>query len=349
MMYVKPQMKKLQMYVPGKSAGGVKLSSNENPLGASLKIAEVLANFKAFERYPDGGSIKLKEKVADFLQVDTNQLIFGAGGDEVIQMISRSVLSPGDNIIQAFPTFPQYEHHAIIEDADIQNIPLQNGIHDLDGMLAAVNDKTKIIWICNPNNPTGTYINGDALKKFLDFVPSEVLVVVDEAYVEYVVAEDFPNTLELLAQYPNLVVLRTFSKVYGLASFRIGFGVGSVDFIRSLEVGRLPFNTGALAQEAAVAALDDQAFVARSIAENTNGMAQYEEFLNANNISYYPSQANFIFIPSERKLGMEMGSKLMDAGYIVRAFPIGIRVTIGTKVDNDAVIACLKKNLELLR
>jgi len=337
------------MYVPGKSAGGVKLSSNENPLGASLKIAEVLANFKAFERYPDGGSIKLKEKVADFLQVDTNQLIFGAGGDEVIQMISRSVLSPGDNIIQAFPTFPQYEHHAIIEDADIQNIPLQNGIHDLDGMLAAVNDKTKIIWICNPNNPTGTYINGDALKKFLDFVPSEVLVVVDEAYVEYVVAEDFPNTLELLAQYPNLVVLRTFSKVYGLASFRIGFGVGSVDFIRSLEVGRLPFNTGALAQEAAVAALDDQAFVARSIAENTNGMAQYEEFLNANNISYYPSQANFIFIPSERKLGMEMGSKLMDAGYIVRAFPIGIRVTIGTKVDNDAVIACLKKNLELLR
>jgi len=347
-MYVKPQMKKLQMYVPGKSVGGIKLSSNENPFGASPKIDEILANFKAFARYPDGNSSVLKKKVAEFLNVDEKQLIFGAGGDEVIQMISRSVLSPGDHIIQAFPTFPQYEHHAIIEGADIQNIPLQAGVHDLDAMLAAINEKTKIVWVCNPNNPTGTYVNETSLKKFLDAVPNKVLVVVDEAYVEYVTAKDFPRTLDLIAQYPNVVVLRTFSKVYGLASFRIGFGIGNTDFIQDLEVGRLPFNTGTISQEVAVAALADQAFVKRSIAENTSGMAQYVAFFEANNIPYCPSQANFIFIPSARKLGMEIGAKLMEAGYIVRSFPAGIRITIGTKEDNDGVIACLKNNLDLL-
>jgi len=348
-MFVKPQMKKLQMYVPGKSAGGVKLSSNENPFGASPKVKEILTNFEKFARYPDGGSIILKEKVAEFLKVDKKQLIFGAGGDEVIQMISRSVLSPGDNIIQAFPTFPQYEHHAIIEDADVQNIPLQNGVHDLDGMLAAINDKTKIIWVCNPNNPTGTYVNETALKEFLNAVPSHVLVVVDEAYVEYVTAADFPSTLALIAQYPNVVVLRTFSKVYGLASFRIGFGVGNVDFIQDLEVGRLPFNTGTISQEVAVAALSDQEFVATSVAENVSGMAQYVDFFEANDVPYYPSQANFIYIPSIRELGIEIGAKLMEAGYIVRAFPIGVRITIGTKADNDGVITCLRANLDLLR
>ena len=348
-MYVKPQMKKLQMYVPGKSKGGVKLSSNENPFGASSKVNETLASFKDFALYPDGGAVVLKEKVADFLKVDTKQLIFGAGGDEVIQMISRSVLLPGDNIIQAFPTFPQYEHHAIIEGADVQNIPLQNGVHDLDGMLAAINDKTKIIWVCNPNNPTGTYVNEVALKGFLNSVPNEIVVVVDEAYVEYVKALDFPNTLELLEQYPNVVVLRTFSKVYGLASFRIGYGVGNAAFIQDLEVGRLPFNTGAISQEVAVAALADQMFVAKSVAENATGLAQYVEFLNLNNIKYYPSQANFIFIPSARELGLEIGAKLLNAGYIVRAFPIGVRITIGKKADNEGIIACLKDNLDLLR
>lgn len=347
-MYVKPQIKKLEMYVPGKSAGGIKLSSNENPFGASPMINDVMMNFKSFARYPDGGSTVLKEKVAEFLNVDTKQLIFGAGGDEVIQMISRSVLSPGDNIIQATPTFPQYEHHAIIEGADVQKVPLQDGVHDLDAMLAAINDKTKIIWVCNPNNPTGTYVNEAELKKFLDSVPSEVLVVVDEAYVEYVVAQDFPNTFQFLDQYPNLVILRTFSKVYGLASFRVGFGVGNKDFIQDLEVGRLPFNTGALAQEVAVAALADQDFVATSISANTTGMEKYVAFLDEHKVIYYPSQANFIFIPSPRKLGMEIGAKLMEAGYIVRAFPIGVRITIGTAEDNAGVIACLSENLGLL-
>jgi len=347
-MYTKPQIKKLKMYVPGKSMDGlIKLSSNENPFGTSPRVNDVLANFKGFERYPDGSSVMLKKKVAEFLNVDTKQLIFGAGGDEVIQMISRSVLAPGDNIIQAFPTFSQYEHHAIIEGADVQNIPLQDGVHDLGGMLAAINEKTKIIWICNPNNPTGTYVNKKSLCNFLNSVPANVLIAIDEAYIEYASATDFPDTLAMIAKYPNLVILRTFSKVYGLASFRIGFGIGNTDFIQDLEVGRLPFNTSTIAQEVALAALADQTFATKSIEANTAGLAQYTQFLDANNISYYPSQANFIFIPSVH--GGEIATKLMDAGYIVRCLPSGIRITIGKKEDNNAIITCLKENLDLLK
>ena len=231
--------------------------------------------------------------------------------------------------------------------ADVISIPLQNDVHNLNEMLDAINDKTKIVWICNPNNPTGTYVNEVSLKKFLNSVPREVLVVIDEAYVEYVAAKDFPNTVELIKQYPNVVVLRTFSKVYGLASFRIGFGVGNVNFIQDLEVGRLPFNTGALAQKVAIAALADQDFVEKSVAENTAGRAQYMKFFDENDIMYCTSQGNFIFIPCAYELGMEITAKLMDAGYSVRPFPFGVRITIGTRADNDNVITCLKENLNL--
>jgi len=349
MLYVKPQMKKLDMYVPGESVGGVKLSSNENPFGASAKVNDVLANFTNFARYPDAQATILREKIAEFLAVDTKQLIFGAGVDDVIQLISRSVLAPGDNVVQATPTFPLYEQHAIIEGADVISVPLQNGVHDLDKMIAVINDRTKIIWLCNPNNPTGTYVNEMSLRKFLDSVPNDILVIVDEAYVEYVVAEDFPNTVELIGLYPNVVVLRTFSKVYGLASFRIGYGVGSEKFIQDLEVGRLPFNTGAIAQEVAAVAISDRDFVARSVAENIAGLAQYEEFFNKFDIRYYPSQTNFILIPCALELGMEIGAKLLEAGYIVRVLACGVRITIGSRADNDGVIACLQENLELLK
>lgn len=347
-MYVKPQIKNLQMYVPGKSTGGIKLSSNENPFGATPLVDDVLLNFKDYARYPDGATSVLKKNVAEFLNVNTSELLFGAGGDEVIQMISRSVLSPGDNIIQAFPTFPQYEHHAIIEGADVINVPLKDGVHDLAGMLSAINQRTKIVWVCNPNNPTGTYVNEDDLKTFLDAVSKDVLVVVDEAYVEYVRADDFPNTLALLEKYSNLVILRTFSKVYGLASFRIGYGIGHEDFIKDLELGRLPFNTSTLAQAVANVALTDQSFVKKSVDLNTSGLAKYVSFFQSHHIPFYPSEANFIFIPSMRNLGIEIGAKLMAAGYIVRAFPIGIRITIGTEADNEGVMACLKENLDLL-
>ena len=347
-MFVKPQIKKLNMYVPGESIGGVKLSSNENPFGASPRVNDVLANFQNFERYPDAQATNLRKKIAELLQVDAKQLIFGAGADDVIQIINRSVLTPGANIVQATPTFPLYEQHAIMEGADVISIPLQNGVCDLNSIKDAINNETKIVWLCNPNNPTGTYVNEMSLKKFLDLVPNDVLVIVDEAYVEYVVAEDFPNTVELIRSYPNVVVLRTFSKVYGLASFRIGYGVGNEDFIQSLELGRLPFNTAAISQEVAVAAITDQDFVAKSVAGNNAGLAQYKEFFDKYDIGHYPSQTNFIFIPCVHELGLKVGAKLLEAGYIVRILPSGVRITIGSRTDNDGVIACLQESLELL-
>jgi len=348
-MFVKPQMRNLQMYVPGKSKGGIKLSSNENPFGASSRVHEAMLGFSSFERYPDGSATVLKEKVAAFLNVGTDQLVFGAGGDEVIQMISRSVLSPGDNVIQAFPTFPQYEHHALIEGADIKNIPLKDGFHDLDAMLGAIDGKTKIIWVCNPNNPTGTYVSKTALREFIGNVPKNILIAIDEAYVEYVDEPDFPNSLELIKKHENVVVLRTFSKIYGLASFRIGYGIGNPEFIRDLNVGRLPFNTGTLAQLAAVAALSDQDFVKKSFRANLEGLKQYSDFFEESQIPYYRSAANFIFIPVANALGMQIGEKINEAGYIVRSFTHGVRITIGKYVDNEAVISCLSENLDLLR
>jgi len=348
-MFVKPQIHELELYVPGKSVGGIKLSANENPFGASPKIKEAVAAFTSYSRYPDGASKALKKAVAAFLQVDEGQLIFGAGGDEVIQMVSRSILGPGDNIIQAVPTFPQYEHHAIIEGATTKKIPLKAGVHDLEAMLAAIDQRTKIIWVCNPNNPTGTYVDEVSLRQFLEEVPKHIVVVLDEAYVEYADATDFPRTLKLLDLYPNVVVLRTFSKVYGLASFRIGFGIGHPDFIKLLEASRLPFNTSTVAQAAALAALSDQGFVASSVAANAAGRAQYAAFFEAHRIPNFLSQANFVFIPSQRQLGLEIGEKLAMAGYIVRAFPVGVRITIGSEADNQGVMDCLKEHLELLR
>ncbi|MCL1949328.1 MAG: histidinol-phosphate transaminase [Turicibacter sp.] len=337
----KPQFGQLHAYVPGKTKGGVKLSANENPFGHSPQVTEVLANFQAFSKYPDGSASLLKEKVSQFLGVEAGQLIFGAGADEVIQMISRTLLMPGDNIIQANPTFSQYEHHAIIEGAQVRNVPVtSDGFHDLGAMYHAIDEKTKIIWVCNPNNPTGTYLSDVALNAFLKQVPSRILVVLDEAYAEYATAKDFPNSMELLKTYPNVMVLRTFSKIFGLASFRVGYGVGNPELISSLDVGRLPFNVSTIGQLVAAAAIDDTDFVKECAVKNAEGLKQYEDFFNSKGISYNPSQANFIFIPTGQ--AKEIGQKLETGGYIIRVFKDGIRITIGKPEDNQAIIELLE-------
>lgn len=199
-------------------------------------------------------------QVAKHLGVKTEQLLFGSGLDEVIQMISRALLHEGTNVVMANPTFSQYHHHAVIEGAEVREVPLKDGVHDLDAMLQQVDDQTKIVWICNPNNPTGTYVEKQKLLSFLESVPKSALVIMDEAYYEYAGAEDYPQTLPLLEKYENLMVLRTFSKAYGLAAFRIGYAVGNTELIGQLEVARLPFNTSTVAQSVALAALEDQAF-----------------------------------------------------------------------------------------
>lgn len=359
-MKVKEQLLALKAYSPGKSIDEVKreyglskivkLASNENPFGSSPKAGEAIASLhNTFARYPDGGAYDLRQKVAKHLHVQGDQLLFGSGLDEVIQILSRALLSEGTNVVMAKPTFSQYYHHAVIEKAETREVPLKDGTHDLEGMLAQVDENTKIVWICNPNNPTGTYVNEDELRAFIECVPSETLVVLDEAYGEYAAASDFPHSLKLIEEFENVMMLHTFSKAYGLAALRIGYGVGRAEFIQQVEVTRLPFNTSIVAQVAAIASLDDTQFLEGCIKQNAQGLTQYYDFCEKHGIKYYPSQTNFIFM--EVGDGNKVFRRLLEKGYIVRSgaglgLPTGIRVTVGKQEDNEAILSLLEEVLE---
>ncbi|WP_026679348.1 histidinol-phosphate transaminase [Fictibacillus gelatini] len=351
-MKVKKQLLSLKAYQPGKSIDEVKrefgltkiakLASNENPYGCSPKVREALNDFTDYALYPDGAAFQLREKLARHVGVELGQIIFSAGLDEMIQIISRSLLSPDTNVVMAEQTFPQYKHHAVIEQAEIREVPLKNGCHDLEAMLAQVDEQTAIVWICNPNNPTGTYVNETELKHFLEHVPKETLVVLDEAYYEYAVAQDYPESIPLLNDYENLLIMRTFSKAYGLAAFRIGYTIGHASFMQKLDVARLPFNTSTFAQIAAMAALDDQAFIEFCVEENRKGLQQYYTFCETHQLPYYSSQCNFIFM-DPGKDPMEVFQLLQQKGYIVRPQKGGVRITVGTKEENDGVLEALKE------
>ncbi|MBP0726155.1 histidinol-phosphate transaminase [Bacillus sp. RG28] len=353
-MHVKPQILTLQAYKPGKPSEivkreygldkVVKLASNENPFGCSSKVFEAIKTVAdQFAIYPDGASEALSKKVAAFLNVTPEELLFGSGADEVIQIITRGLLKSENNIVCATPTFPQYAHHAVVEGAEVRSVPLVEGVHNLTKMLEQIDDQTKIVWICNPNNPTGTYVNEVELENFIRAVPESTYVVVDEAYVEYATATDFPNTIKLLQKYKNVIILRTFSKAYGLASFRIGYGIGNAELMAELNIVRLPFNTSMIAQVVAMVALDDQQFIEHCVIENTKGLEQYIKFCKEQDIPYFPSQTNFIFMEVENS--GEVFEKLQSKGYIIRAFPQGIRITIGSKEENEELIYHLKEVL----
>lgn len=353
-MKVKQSMIGLTPYQPGKPMEEVqkelglkeviKLASNENPYGASSGVnTAVQQALSKIAVYPDGYARMLREKVAQQQNVSEKQIIFGNGSDEVILILCRSLLSPGDNIVTAVPTFPQYKHNAVIEGAEVKEVPLSEGVHDLDEMLAAIDENTKIVFVCNPNNPSGTYVNSERLKAFMKQVPEHILVVSDEAYFEYVTAEDYPDTLSMLGEYNNLLILRTFSKAYGIASLRVGYGIGSEEFVQSIEPGREPFNTNSLAQAAAIAALDDTKFLQDCIESNMEEMKKFEEFCEKHGFHFYPSQANFILM-SVGKPGGEVFDKLLKAGFIVRngemlGFPEYVRITLGTKRQNEKIRA----------
>jgi histidinol-phosphate aminotransferase len=356
----KEQLLTLKPYKPGKSIDSVKreyhlsnivkLASNENPFGSSQKVVSALQNeLSSFNLYPDGYATYLREAVASFLQVEEEQLIFGNGADNLIQIISRSFLLPGKNTVMANPSFSQYKHNAIIEGAEVREIELIDGNHDLDSMLCAIDDQTAVVWLCSPNNPTGVHIAKDKLTAFLDKVPKQTLVVIDDAYHDYVVADDFYNSIEFANKYSNLIVLRTFSKIYGIASLRVGYGVANKDLIRVLEPTREPFNVNTLGQIAAVAAIQDQAFVAECRRENREGIEKFQQFCDENQLHYYPSQANFILIDFGTS-GDEVFQYMLEKGYIVRSgnalgFPTSVRVSIGTKEQNKGAIEVMKQYL----
>lgn len=360
-MQVKSQLVSLKPYEPGKPIDEVKrelglekvvkMASNENPFGCSEKAKEAIQqSLNQLHIYPDGYAYDLKVKLAKHLNVKKEQIILGNGSDEVILILCRALLSPEKNTVMAHPTFSQYKHNAIIEGAQIREVPLIDGEHDLDGMLKQIDENTAIVWVCNPNNPSGNYIDKERFLAFLKQVPENVLVVSDEAYYEYVVAEDYPDTISLLDEYPNLVVLRTFSKAYGLSSLRVGYGIGNETFIRSLDPARPPFNTTTLSQAAAAAALDDQTFIEESRRKNREGIEQFYDFCEKYQLKYYPTQTNFILIEFNQS-GDEIFQYLLKRGFIVRSgaalgFPNAVRITVGTKEENEEIIHHLTEMLK---
>ncbi|QSS98460.1 histidinol-phosphate transaminase [Pontibacillus sp. ALD_SL1] len=359
-MRTKPIFNQLKPYVPGKTIDEVKeaygleriikLASNENPFGFSSHVQKHLSDAVSnLEIYPDGYARKLRTKLAAELNVDETKLIFGNGSDEIMQIICRTYLEPGTNTIMATPTFPQYRHNALIEGAEVREVPLVNGYHNLEEMLSIIDEQTRVIWLCNPNNPTGNIFTQDQFDQFMKKCPEHVLVVLDEAYMEYVGSEDFPNALDALGKYENLIITRTFSKAYGLAALRIGYGVAQESVITKLEPAREPFNTSVIAQHAAVLALEDKPFIEKTFEQNVETKQELETFCDRLGLRYYPSETNFLLIHLPIT-GDEMTEHLLQNGFIVRSgealgIPQSIRLTIGKKEHMQQVMNAMEQKL----
>ncbi len=351
----------LKPYTPGKPIDEVKrelglddiikMASNENPLGPSPKgMAAVSDSLKDLHLYPDANCFLLKKKLAALYNRPENSILIGNGSDELLKLMAETFLQSGDQIIFAQPTFSEYEFVARIMGADCIEVPLLDFAHDLPAMLNAITPKTKMIIICNPNNPTGTIVNIEDIQSFMDQVPDDVLVVFDEAYLEYVESPAYASGLKYLNEGRNVVIFRTFSKIYGLAALRIGYALTSTAIAQAVERVMEPFNVNMPAQVAALAALDDQEHVANSQSLNSQGKKYlYAEFERLG-IKYVPTEANFIFLDTTANC-REVFQNLLKQGVIVRTgdifgYPSFIRVTVGTAEENQRFIKSLEKALD---
>ncbi|MEK6532342.1 MAG: histidinol-phosphate transaminase [Nitrospirota bacterium] len=354
---IHPDIASLSPYVPGKPieelqrelglARVIKLASNENPLGPSPKaLAALVGGHDSLHRYPDGGAYRLRQALADRWKVSLDHIILGNGSDEVLGLLARTFLAPGDEAVMADQTFVIYKMEVTAAHGKAVIVPLINWTHDLDGMAKAITPKTRLVFLCNPNNPTGTMVAADAVARFMAQVPENVIVVFDEAYLEYVRDPHFPDSLQYVTQGRNAIVLRTFSKIYGLAGLRIGYGITTPEITNCLNRVRPPFNANTLAQRAALAALGDDEHVAKSRAVNAAGMQQLESGLRALGFTAIPSQANFVYFDVKRD-GRALFDALLREGVIVRHIEgTMLRVTIGQPDENDAFLASLKKVLQ---
>ena len=360
-MNYKKSIKNIEPYKPGLSEDDikelynlekvVKLASNENPYGSAVDIKDVYENINATERYPDNYCKILRKKLAIKYNVNEENLILGNGSVEIIQMIARALIEPEDEVITCTPTFQSCFLETYIEQGKVITIPVTESYKfDLNGMISEITSRTKIIYIVNPNNPTGTIVTNSELEEFLKRVPDDIVVVLDEAYAEYVTDKDYPNSIELLEKYSNICILRTFSKAYGLASMRIGYGISSKEIIRELEKVRLPFNVSTLAQKAACMALEREEFLNKCINNNKLVKEMVYKILDENKIRYIKSEANFIML-DVNKDSETISKKLLETGFIVRPVNMPnmntfIRVTIGTESEMTEFIEALNKILK---
>ncbi len=347
----------LKPYKPGKPIEDVKreygldrvikLASNENPLGCSEKVKKKLSNsLDNLAIYPDGNATALKEALSKKLNVPTEKILIPSGSDEMIDLISKTYISSGDEIIMADITFPRYIATTKMMGGTPVIVPLKDFTFDLDGILDKITDKTKLIWICNPNNPTGTMVTEAELIKFFDKVPENVLIAYDEAYREFVTRNDYPmDSIKFVEKYPNILAMRTFSKAYGLAGIRVAYTVGSPNIIENINKVRGPFNVNSLAQIAAIEALEDQDFIKKIYEVNLEGKNYlYEEFKKLG-FEFPESETNHIYVNVERD-AQEIFIELQKRGVIIR--PMGgtwIRVSIGTMEENKIFIEKLKEVL----
>lgn len=353
---VNPHILTLRPYEPGKPieelerelgiSSAVKLASNENPIGPSPKAIEALhAAIDQVNRYPDGACFALRDRLSEKLGVDKGQLIFGCGGDEILELVVKTFIGVGDNAVFSWPSFAMYPVVVQGMGGESRMIPLRDDFgHDLVAMRDAIDERTKIVFLCNPNNPTGTSMGAEEFDAFLASLPESVVLFVDEAYREFVRRSDFPDSIGWLSRRPGTLVMRTFSKIYGLAGMRIGYGVGDTELVGYLERARHPFNVNRLAEVAALAALDDDAHADRTRENNAEGIETLTRELEAMGIEVVPSDANFILA----RTGAGVYEKLLREGVIVRpmggfGFTEHVRISIGLPEENERLLKALKR------
>jgi histidinol-phosphate aminotransferase len=358
---VQPHLAQLTPYQAGKPleelarelglTDAIKLASNENPLGPSPKALEAIATeLSSLHRYPDSHVYYLKEDLSRYLGLSPSQLIFGNGSDEVLDLLVRALVPPGGEVISTTHTFLMYGLLTQAVGGVFRTVPLKDMAVDLEAVARAVTDNTRLILLNSPNNPTGTVFSRDAWERFLATLPASVTVVLDEAYIDFA-DPDIPNSLEYLSEGRPLVGLRTFSKSYGLAGLRVGYGFGPSELMDYLNRLRLPFNINRLAQVGARAALGDVEFLERTKELVRTGRTFLEEGLTQLGLTFVPSQANFILIYLGRS-GMEIYEAMLQEGVIIRAmdaygYPEHIRVNVGLPQENERFLTALKKVLGL--
>lgn len=357
---IRNSVNNLPSYIPGRQVDEVKkefnikevvkLASNENSLGPSpLAIDAIKNKLNYVSMYPDQNSESLRYAVSKKFGVSPHNIIIGNGSDEIMLMIAQTFLSAGDEAIISNNTFSMYEFVTSLMDGKPVFVDLKDYTYDLDNMAQSLTNKTKLIFLCNPNNPTGTMFSNQKLEEFLKIIPKNIIIAIDEAYGEYANDSDFKSAVNLINDFKNIIVLKTFSKIYGLAGLRIGYGIADPALIKYLNLVKLPFNANWLGQLAAEAALRDDEFIRKSIQNNSDGKKYFYEELDNMGLEYLKTQANFIFIKVNN--ADQIFINLMSQGIIIRplssfGFKDSIRVTIGTQRQNELFISSLKNALK---